>query len=306
MTPLCGALPDPTVPVPAQGAAQCFFPTSMAAAPLLLHLLDLPREMLMEITSRVAGGEAGRRVWASCCKTLRALPSPLYIPYPPLNWTGFASDAETGSLSLVQWLWPVMNKISICGALAEAGHLEALQWAYPRVEALGRGSSVCTRAATGGHLPVLQWLRAQTPPCEWDAYTCAGATVNGNLAVLQWARAQDPPCPWDWFTPITAGAYGYLAVLQWIVANGGGGDTMINSETCAHVASRGHLEIIQWLRARDPPCRWTTWTCINAACCGQLAVLQWAIANGCPLNIDMVRKYARVNVLAWLDEQHMY
>jgi hypothetical protein len=43
---------------------------------------------------------------------------------------------------------------------------------------------------------------------------------------------------------------------------------------------RGHLEMLQWLRANR--CPWDEETCALAAEGGQPAVLRWAHANGCP------------------------
>lgn len=49
--------------------------------------------------------------------------------------------------------------------------------------------------------------------------------------------------------------------------------------TCSQVARGGHVEPLQWARARGCP-----WTCAWAAEGGHLAVLQWARANGCLWN----------------------
>jgi len=44
-------------------------------------------------------------------------------------------------------------------------------------------------------------------------------------------------------------------------------------------AQNGHLEVLQWLRAQDPPCPWDSSVCSSAAHKGQLEVLQWARAR---------------------------
>jgi hypothetical protein len=46
-----------------------------------------------------------------------------------------------------------------------------------------------------------------------------------------------------------------------------------------HGGGRGHLAVLQWLRANG--CPWDENTCSQAAWVGHLAVLQWARANGC-------------------------
>jgi hypothetical protein len=53
-----------------------------------------------------------------------------------------------------------------------------------------------------------------------------------------------------------------------------------NKMTCFSAAQGGHLEVLQYLRAKG-----TTWdarTCAGAAEDGHLEVLQWLRANGCP------------------------
>jgi hypothetical protein len=38
--------------------------------------------------------------------------------------------------------------------------------------------------------------------------------------------------------------------------------------------TNGHLDMLQWARAQDPPCPWNEWTCVCAAEKGHLHVLQ--------------------------------
>jgi hypothetical protein len=46
------------------------------------------------------------------------------------------------------------------------------------------------------------------------------------------------------------------------------------------VAYKGHLEVLQWLRANG--CPWDTSTCHWAAANGHFDMLSWAFANGAP------------------------
>jgi len=78
---------------------------------------------------------------------------------------------------------------------------------------------------------------------------CSEAARNGDLYQLQQARAAGHP--WG-------------------------------QDTCASAAYRGHLEVLKWLRAQDPPCPWNENTCVWAAQCGQLVILQWLREHGCP------------------------
>ena len=53
-------------------------------------------------------------------------------------------------------------------------------------------------------------------------------------------------------------------------------------------ARTARLEVLQWLRAQNPPCPWSWWTCDAAAGSGHLEVLQWLRAEDppCPWNED--------------------
>ena len=64
------------------------------------------------------------------------------------------------------------------------------------------------------------------------------------------------------------------------------------SGICGFAASSGHLDVLQWARAREYPWDHIQWdpleggsiagTCKSAAKNGHLAILQWARAKGCP------------------------
>ena len=44
--------------------------------------------------------------------------------------------------------------------------------------------------------------------------------------------------------------------------------------------SRGHLELVQWLRGEG--CPWDWWTCSEAVYFGRVEMLRWVRENGCP------------------------
>ena len=71
-------------------------------------------------------------------------------------------------------------------------------------------------------------------------------------------------------------------------------------------AGNGHLEVLQWLRAQDPPCPWNEWTCRSAAGNGHLEVLQWLRAQDPPCPWDTwVWREAAENVVTWLKTQNL-
>ncbi len=75
-----------------------------------------------------------------------------------------------------------------------------------------------------------------------------------------------------------------INVLQWLRAQDP--PCPWNEETCGYAAVGGHLKVLQWLRAQDPPCPWDEETCSSAAENGHLEVLQWLRAQDppCPWN----------------------
>jgi hypothetical protein len=47
-------------------------------------------------------------------------------------------------------------------------------------------------------------------------------------------------------------------------------------------AWNGHLQIVQWLRAQDPPCPWDSGAVTAAAENGHLQIVQWLRAQDSP------------------------
>jgi hypothetical protein len=76
-----------------------------------------------------------------------------------------------------------------------------------------------------------------------------------------------------------------------------------------HAARTGDLQLLQWLRAQDPPCPWDEWACTYAAAGGHLGVLQWLRAQSppCPWWLSGVLGEAQAHrhhaVAQWLQAQ---
>jgi hypothetical protein len=119
-----------------------------------------------------------------------------------------------------------------------------------------------------GQVDTLQKLRFHGAAFTADVF--AAAAMAGSIDCLQLL--------WDWNCIMSAGA-------------------------CAAAAGTARLEVVQWLRARSPPCPWDEEVCARAASSGRLPVLQWAAAAGCPcgsktLNAAIFSR--RVNAIRWL------
>jgi len=70
--------------------------------------------------------------------------------------------------------------------------------------------------------------------------------------MLQWLRAQG--CPWNKYTSWSAAMNGHLGVLQWARAQDP--PCPWDKGTCADAANHGHWALLKWLRTQDPPCPW--------------------------------------------------
>ena len=162
----------------------------------------------------------------------------------------------------------------------------------------GSGSSprhppgTCSAAAVGGHLAVLRWAHEHGAP--WDQNTCEASAGRGHLHCLQWAH--DNGCPWSRDTTAWAsrGARGAsLKCLRYALEQGCeyDGEEMVSSaagaghiehlaflhdiwevpyttQTCLTAAMNGQLEVLKWLRQREPPCPW------GAGCCALSTLVQ--------------------------------
>jgi hypothetical protein len=73
---------------------------------------------------------------------------------------------------------------------------------------------------------------------------------------------------------------GDVDMVRWVLDHGG-------ERWGAQASGGGHLEVVQWLRAKG--CPWDSQTCAKAAQHGYLEVIKWSRANGCPWDANTVR-----------------
>ena len=108
------------------------------------------------------------------------------------------------------------------------------------------------------------------------------AARQGYLQVFEKYWSQGPQEKlrklWDEYTCRCAAHGGHLEVLQWLRAKGCPWGTSASN----NAARRGHLEVLQWMRDQDPPCPWDSDVCYQAALKGHLDVLRWMRSQGCP------------------------
>ena len=127
----------------------------------------------------------------------------------------------------------------------------------------------------------------------------------GYLDVLKTYWSDIPgdkiPLSMDRWTCAWAASRGHLEILQWLRSQGCPWDYF----TCAWAAEKGHLKCLQW--ARSEGCPWTKYACLFSARDGHLECLQWARENGCPWDAnrmcDDAAEHGRLPVLKWVREQ---
>lgn len=122
------------------------------------------------------------------------------------------------------------------------------------------------------------------------------------LSAIQQKYAATRHIPWGgWVWPEARAKAGDLAALQWTHP--------ARDETVYDAAAReGRLDMLQWLRAQDPPCPWDESVCRGAAN-GGLDVLQWLRAQEppCPWNARHCAVLARSGpVQDWIRQQDDY
>jgi hypothetical protein len=152
--------------------------------------------------------------------------------------------AKGGHLDALVWLhsrgcpWDVYT----CYLAAVGGHLEVLRYAHEH--GCPWGGYTCHLAALGGHLEVLRY--AHEHGCPLDIMTCSGAAEGGHLEVLRYAHEHG--CPWDSKTCYVAAEGGHLQVLRYAHEHG----CPMQWELCiADALARGHVEVVEYLRAKQ-------------------------------------------------------
>jgi hypothetical protein len=159
------------------------------------------------------------------------------------------------------------------------GHVDMLRWALEQDFALRPGLDV--DAAAAGQMSVVRFICERVVGFARDGggpagRACAIAAGRGDLAMLEFLACQDytlGPCLLD-----RAAWSGDVRVLSWVRSTG----LEWTARPCAIAASRGHLAALQWLRAQEPPCPWSSEVVHKARARQHLELAAWAVAQGCP------------------------
>lgn len=206
---------------------------------------------------------------------------------------GIDKAIARGDLEMVKWLYAHGFKFTNDATrnAAEHGHLHILQWLYNNIPLMGGSTAIMDSAAVHNHLVIVKWLH------ENKYGGCTGTALG------------------------TAARKGYLEMVQWLIANrsefgvANGAkpnddeptSTVIVAITNAmfSAASRGHLEIVQFLDRyqREPFARFGMDV---VAANGHLEILKWLHSNrseGCTTDaMDQAASKGHIDVVQWLHE----
>ena len=194
------------------------------------------------------------------------------------GWTMTEAAALHGHLELVKWLCGegfAMDKKVLAGA-AICGNLNVVQWLI-KEQGFLMDKDLMLSAARSGSVELVRWLRGEGCPCD-NGTTRFVAAENGRLELVRWLIEEQG---FAFSGRINAGALasGNLELVQWLWEEKGflhPGDPWI----CLQVAACGHLEVLQWLRAKGAD--WDQDTCQQAVQYSHMELLRWARENGCP------------------------
>lgn len=243
-----------------------------------------------------------------------------------LRWSAFLCEqcARVGRLDWLQWLlsfpgveYDEMDTLKIASA---AGHLDIVSFVS---EECGPDADIfpviCRAAATGGHLKVLYWMRHYVSRMSNNRYfellkECAmGAGEGDQRIVAAWleirlediggTNAQRYEC---FCKTMQGGACaGRVAVLDWLANKEVELFALLRHDVEKRRAladEAGHLEVLQWLSAKDLLSLHGSWL-DKAARKGRLAILQWAHARGLMVHwhgvISLAAETGQTDVLRW-------
>lgn len=197
---------------------------------------------------------------------------------------------------------PRVTNNKLCAAAAADGNLCLLKWLV--AHGYEWGANVAFVAAKGNHQPVLQWLDERQ--CGFLDYRCQGAASGGHLALV---------------TDCVARGAVFARRAHMLAVEGGHLDVLEYASDVAHVpitrdmhivaARTGNLEVVAWMRRRNPCGR--RWLLAAAAGAGNLAILKTlapttltlrsrhALSTAC----ESAAEGGHIDVVQWFAQVHL-
>ncbi len=197
-----------------------------------------------------------------------------------------AEAAKQGNLKTLDWLhfkWCPWND-EVYRKAAEHGHIKCLRYAYA-YNIKGK-SIICTAAALGGYLECLRFafeeVRNENDSlvCRPSISTILDIVKSGRLDGVDYAIQHEFPLS-DTACTIAA-EKGHLEILQHLRAAGCPWDETVSEAAIAG----GHLELLKWTVSED--CPWPYNSCILASQSDSLQMLQYVFElKGCKKESEM-------------------
>ena len=178
-------------------------------------------------------------------------------------------------------------------------------------------AGIYSNAASSGHVAVLEWVSKVYPTVRLDQSHYNAAAKNGHLTVLEYFLAQEKfLLSSAHFVILYTIQCGYLEILHQIkdrLAVGAGRraealDHKVWLEGHAFIsaaAAEGNIEILQFLRAINPPCGFSCHAAVQAIENGHFHALQWLMRQEPPCPVDIMALDAacfngRSDMVEWL------
>ena len=304
------------------------------------NLLDLPADLLGTCLAFVGSGYY--RYVAGTCRAFRDASNNRRGEEQTTTWSVAASSISCAKVCLEDKKYETLRRKkrtvrSIVLAAGKTGKVNVLEWVrkqnYPYCGAKLISTLACNEACKHGQVTVLQW--AHEKDLDWTSYdqgrfACESGHVDvldflfeharhdtltankgllgvdaiggGHVAVLEWLHERDLLEDGHKLTDYAVFECHSPPVLDWLLSHG---YPFRPDSLLCYAASRGHVHILEWAKARGIPVNHRSEFCTAAARRGQLRALQWLRQNDCPWD-GRVIEYALENgheeVVLWARE----
>ncbi|ALD62056.1 ankyrin repeat protein [Mollivirus sibericum] len=182
--------------------------------------------------------------------------------------------ASLGNWGMIKWLQQrgcVINR-HVADSAACSGHIHVLE----RLIKSGCALSAWTFAvaARANILPMLECLKANK--CPWDKRVTEVAAAYSTVAVLKWLISNK--CPYSSRRIMAVAALANrLDIIEFMYEGG----AVVTDAMLYNSLAMGNLKVAKWTRERNDS-QWTLGTAIEVASRGHVECMEWMLDNGCP------------------------
>lgn len=145
--------------------------------------------------------------------------------------------------------------------------------------------TIASTAARFGQLNVLEWCVAQ-PHYDLTTALPVIAAAHGQMQILVWLQCRLDSMQWNPWVCTLAASRGDLNMLQWLRKVG----CVWSTDTCAAAAGQGGLHVLKWLRSGPDPCPWSV---SKHTIFVDKRTMMWSYLN-VPLDVDARQRASQV------------